>query len=543
MMVAVLLGALTLGACVDDNESASVTNVRNAKAEQLKAAAELDKAKAEAELIRANAEKAYREAEAEYRKTQTEAAQLANEEQKLLLEKAKEMYALELEKARVEAQKELQRLKHEMDLNDKQYATDTYYKIQTAYNNYYSAIYNLNDLKGQLIDKKATIAKLEAGVISAEAVNKANILYKEQAIAENEAKLAVLKDDAYAGLDNSELKAKAEAKWKEFHLADVAFAENPASVALLATTEPLKKAYKALEEQDDLRSEVTGVLSYTYTHGSGKFYYVVPPYATDENENEVNETFGYSYAKNVRINESAKLYYDRQYADNVKEAADDLGTASDTKDKTTAYGVLAKANDDLKVANEALKTANALPDTDATKKDKIDAANQSIKDAETAIASAKDNLARYQKEYDEAVAAQKEYNEALAAFDVAAYNAAVAEFEAALEAQTEALDAWREAYSSIYELYYEARALEYLANTGADINQQIANLEKDIAEAKEDIEEYKFNNNDAVLTLEKAKAEIEYLEDKIEGQTRIVEAAKAALDAAIASSDEETPEE
>lgn len=57
MMVAVLLGALTLGACVDDNESQSVTDVRTAKAEQLRAMADLYKAQAEAELIYANAEK------------------------------------------------------------------------------------------------------------------------------------------------------------------------------------------------------------------------------------------------------------------------------------------------------------------------------------------------------------------------------------------------------------------------------------------------------------------------------------------------------
>ena len=40
MMVAVLLGALSLGACVDNDESASVTAVRNAKAEQLKGLAD-----------------------------------------------------------------------------------------------------------------------------------------------------------------------------------------------------------------------------------------------------------------------------------------------------------------------------------------------------------------------------------------------------------------------------------------------------------------------------------------------------------------------
>ena len=42
MMVAVLLGALSLGACVDNNESASVEAVRNAKAEQLMSIANLN---------------------------------------------------------------------------------------------------------------------------------------------------------------------------------------------------------------------------------------------------------------------------------------------------------------------------------------------------------------------------------------------------------------------------------------------------------------------------------------------------------------------
>ena len=46
MMVAVLLGALSLGACVDNNESASVEAVRNAKAEQLKGLAALVNAQA-----------------------------------------------------------------------------------------------------------------------------------------------------------------------------------------------------------------------------------------------------------------------------------------------------------------------------------------------------------------------------------------------------------------------------------------------------------------------------------------------------------------
>ena len=64
MMVAVLLGALSLGACVDDNESASVTAVREAKAKQLESIAAMNNAEAEAKLIYAQAEAQLKAAEA-----------------------------------------------------------------------------------------------------------------------------------------------------------------------------------------------------------------------------------------------------------------------------------------------------------------------------------------------------------------------------------------------------------------------------------------------------------------------------------------------
>ena len=56
MIIAVLLGALSLGACVDDNESQSVTNVRNSKTAELKSIAAMEKAAAEAKVTMANAE-------------------------------------------------------------------------------------------------------------------------------------------------------------------------------------------------------------------------------------------------------------------------------------------------------------------------------------------------------------------------------------------------------------------------------------------------------------------------------------------------------
>ena len=74
LMAVLALGSTTLTSCVDDNESASVTAIRNAKADQLKALAALSNAQAEAAKIQAEAEAALRNAQAEWQKEQTEEA-------------------------------------------------------------------------------------------------------------------------------------------------------------------------------------------------------------------------------------------------------------------------------------------------------------------------------------------------------------------------------------------------------------------------------------------------------------------------------------
>ena len=84
MMVAVLLGALSLGACVDNNESASVEAVRNAKAKQLESLANLNNANADAQKAITAAEVALKEAQAAFAKAQAEAEQAHADQQKHL---------------------------------------------------------------------------------------------------------------------------------------------------------------------------------------------------------------------------------------------------------------------------------------------------------------------------------------------------------------------------------------------------------------------------------------------------------------------------
>ncbi len=138
-----LLGALlvcgmgaTITSCVDDTESASVTALRNAKAEQMKAKADLDKANAEAAIITANATKtaqealaayyqaqaAAQEADAAYKNALTDQAKAAAEEAMARAQYEKQYYANLLQT--LAGQLEIDLLNQKKDLLDAQTAYD-----------------------------------------------------------------------------------------------------------------------------------------------------------------------------------------------------------------------------------------------------------------------------------------------------------------------------------------------------------------------------------------------------------------------------------
>lgn len=107
MMAAVLLGALSLGSCVDDNESASVTAIREAKAKQIGALANYQQAQADAELILANAEAKVKEADAAYQAALAKIKDLKAQEQELELQKSQATLETDIEKAKTQAQADL----------------------------------------------------------------------------------------------------------------------------------------------------------------------------------------------------------------------------------------------------------------------------------------------------------------------------------------------------------------------------------------------------------------------------------------------------
>ena len=172
MMVAVLLGALTLGACVDDNESASVTAIRNAKAAQLQAVAALYNAQAQAAATAAEAEAALKAAEAAYQQALAAAEQADADYQAEMTRQAQEKFALELEALQAEYAADIAlfnslKAQYEKDLWDN---VDEH--ISNVYGAYTTALNNVNTLTESKLEAQVRKAQAEAEVISAEEVVK-----------------------------------------------------------------------------------------------------------------------------------------------------------------------------------------------------------------------------------------------------------------------------------------------------------------------------------------------------------------------------------
>lgn len=517
MMVAVLLGALFLGACVDDNESQSVTDVRAAKAEQLKSVAALNTANAQAALIVANAEKALKEAEAEYQKALAAAKNADAAEQERLTKEAEQRFVLEIDKLKAETEQAIAEAKQKKLEAEQSIATNTNKYVQGLYATYDQALGDLLTLNEELARKSASLAYLNAGVAYAKAFAQVQITSFERSIAGYQAQISVLKDPAYTSIDKTELYTKWQAALTKSSLAYNAL-YNKEGVALKAAGDAVKTAYDALVKDME---NVNAVNSINYVVFSSE--YTNMQYYTDiygVNNNYV------SYYKNYRINESYKLNADRNYASNVKNASDALGTSADSKDKNTAYGRLAKAKADL-------TAAQALPET--TDEEKAYKSNE-IATAQVAIAQKTDDLASYQQVYNGVVAAQKEFNDAFAAVDITTLNKDVDAIVAALVAQTVAKKAFDEANVTPSKLQAEANAMYALYRNGTNINEQIVQLESYIAEAQQEIEYYKGAYvTDQEVAKTTAETTIANLKVKIAAQQKIVDTAKAALDAALAA--------
>ena len=153
------LGSTALTSCVDDNESASVTAIRDAKAQQLAALA-----------TQANAYAKFYEAQAAVQEAIAAGNLIENERAAAELEKFKAQYEKAMQKA------------------EQQIITQLQGYQKTLYKNYKEAQGEAVELREEITKKKLNIVQLETGVANAEAMAAKFIHDEELTIAKETAK-------------------------------------------------------------------------------------------------------------------------------------------------------------------------------------------------------------------------------------------------------------------------------------------------------------------------------------------------------------------
>ena len=451
------LGSTALTSCVDDNESASVTAIRTAKAEQLAALAAA--ANAEAELYQA--------------KALVEKANAANTEQ--ITAEKQQRFEVELEALKAQYEQKLLDWK-------KQIAQANANLRGEVYNNYVTAVGTLKDLESDYITAASNLAAAKVGLVSAEKYAQTKILGYEEEIAKNQAQI-----DAYKALganDHDNL-----LKQVEELTVKISAQENTVSINTSAS-EAKEKAFNESKYAYEGAAAVPGstpAIEPTLETGKAIKFLNTSSYNSVLNDEEVatEDEDGYSVTKYSLLQSQVEAQLvtlegtvETETTALGKETDEAAANAYETGKSAWAkynflkkdYEAKKKAYDDASAAEKPSKKG----DMDQAYQDMLAATEPGgvLYDAQVALEGAEETL--------------KKFNDAVAAFSGDAYTA----YEAAIEATLKAGEEWAAAKETEDESRLELAALQGeksaaqdLLNANVDIDLLIAQCEKNIAEA------------------------------------------------------------
>lgn len=582
MLVATMVGLLSLGACVDDKESPSVEAQRNAKTEQLKSIAALNSAEAEARKTLAAAEAALMAAEAEAIKVQNdlakiniEIAKVQLEREQVALELEKEMNnielqkalkqlendliglendkaSLELQKAAIAAQLERQALDLEAELlKAQQSLLDAQQNLKNAQegidakekekleklaNEYSLAVNRLNSAKETLFSLKSLLIGYENGLISEEEYIAKEIAANEEEIAKNEASIAAWKKYTNYLSDYDKVKAEYEAKLLERDVVSDKYNNLAQAYYNVRYTYPSKDE---VEESDFVVAYETLRASGWYSsHEVLTEYWYYTEYVSVEKILPSGQTlppFGYNNLVTISAPNKEKLSTAKPYFQNQLD---------------NYISIQKYFSEELKNAEKAVTDAKKAWE-DAEKAENPNAGEiqflaDQYRKTLTDVELAKYNL-DYYSEYVEnskkmltyldvlmSAEAYKKYTDLVTAHNKARLDAVTPKIDAYFVWQTYNYGEYMiitEEYNALYNILYTGY------NTAEQINQSIKFLEESIESLKE-------RNQDLQKELAKEKADtaqlIEYRKAEIEAQESLisvlqvyVDNAKSALDAAM----------
>lgn len=296
-----MVGALVLASCVKNQESQSVTDVRNARADEIKSQAELNRANAQAAVIYAKAEETIAAAQAQLLKAQADKtaaeaaliqaqADLAQvnvqiqlvklEEEKVVLQAKKaelEKLIAEYEAAIAQAdalkqeainrlekavqQAELDEIKHQKALIDAQanliqslngFADAQRNRVVALYTAYANATKQVYTLQAQLLQKQAALAKIEAHIDSGAEETYEAILAKKKEISTLQSRIDMIE---YFSFESYEAAlAEYEALMPAYATAFTAYQEGQIA---LAQAEQIWERYENPASENYIQPEFT----------------------------------------------------------------------------------------------------------------------------------------------------------------------------------------------------------------------------------------------------------------------------------------------
>lgn len=461
MMAAVLLGALTLGSCVDDNESASVTAIRDAKAAQLSALATLYNAQAAAEAVRAEAEAAFNLAKANYQQAKADATAA---ETAFLNEK----YKLELEKIAAVYEAKIAEAKKEAALADKQAWNNVSNHVANVYEDYTNALGEIHSLSEELIEKNFDLSMVDVNEEANQAYFDKTIASYNQQIADKTAQIERLKS---LNTDKAALETQMNNLAKQAY--DLTYNQKPAAKeAEDKAKEAYDDAYYTInrtqpsDQHEQLEWEASK-LAYvkaidTLMIAQNEYIRTHSSISLVETNNEAIEAVEGCYSTGTittyalsegseYLNATQQLA--RWFAERIEDQTEDVighpsnASATPAVNATGWYLTLENAQDRKKRADDNLAAEKAKPTPNANL---IKQYTEESQDAQVQILAAQEGLADAQKALEDIKAEQKSYTDNLAIAAVG--TAQQKEYIAAVEVATKAKQAWMTATHEVHKI-------------------------------------------------------------------------------------------
>lgn len=475
LMAVLALGSTTLTSCVDDNESASVTAIRDLKMQQLQALVTYNTASAKMQELRAKMAEATYDADL--------AAELAQAERAL----------------------------QDAELAIKNSLNNYQQGIMTNYSN---ALNKVGDLTTEIAQAKLQKAQLEIDTTYAKEIVKDQIRTQEKIVKSNEAALEVYKnlaDNGYDELVTEQKQVEIQKKENSEALAVNSNKLTTANTAYVTAQGDITRRYVQQDGSISLESITTDVLeptnavaqaAYTLTDMYDEYNTEITGFKSVINKTEEIElSEGSDIAiKIFTLNKNKEIDATKAMADYVEGKKKALGTDKDKANQYgSAYAQKAYADEQLAAAEKALAAAEkalAAADEDdpnyAQLKADVVREEGNVRSKTQKVNTEADELADAIENYDDAVALQKEYTEALKTFtDATAYKAYTDRVTAIVNTEGKAkaeLDAEKlELTIKSSELTAKEAALNGLVNGSIDIETEIATCESNIAKAQKEI--------------------------------------------------------